>query len=135
MRFDGMEFKRANHIVFRHSKEGDVDDFGNQLGNAYIAFCYLKDCKVDKNEFGEIEKVDPSNAPAIVGGHSLTNMMYGKPRKRKNPFLKPVWDARKREMVYVDEYWTTPVYLAKDGWVYTSTIQNVRNPHEGRKNA
>ena len=68
---------------------------------------------------------DASIATAIAGRHSLTNMMYGKARKRNNGYPTWVWDREKRVHVLASDYWTVPVYLAYNGRVYTSSTRHL----------
>lgn len=123
MKWDGMKFNRAKHIAFRMGRPDEVDGEGRGIDIFYAAFVYVKDCPVNDNG-----RFDPSKADKrIPGVYVGTNKMYGKSRKRTNHNGKRVWDGTKKEHVFATEYYTTPVYLAFDGRVFTSSIAHLHN--------
>lgn len=111
MKIKGFDVTRAKHLGFRQTKEGDLDPKGQQMGMHETAFVYLKDCRIFEKDGHKY--YDASEAPAIPTANGGSYYGYGEARKAK----KYRWFQGR---LYF-EYWTRPVYFARDGRVYTGT--------------
>lgn len=124
MKAHGKTFKRVYHLGWRMAQEGDKDIYGNDVKKGHVILVKISDCDFfEKDEKKYYEPKDASAYPIAYGG---TNYGYGKWRKQNRPSWQ--WDMNKQKEIWVDSYWTCPMYMVKDSKVYMATCKSLTKP-------
>ncbi len=123
MWYDGMKFRKANHIAFRNAEEGDIDLEGNEVSKGYVVFVYKSRCPTRPTP-GRI--YDSEGVEGIPVAYGSNNLAYGRVRNGHYYGHMEYTDARYE---YWETYYTTPVYLAYDGLVWMTTLRH-KEPFE-----
>ena len=138
MIYDGLHFRKATNVVFRSVQHFDRSIDDNTIDSNFCMFVKIEDINAKPTDKADIYLAALNSAKAIAcDGHSLTNMMYGKAKfiKRKST-ISPVMVLKAGSKVpsfsqYIKEI---PVYLAKSGSVYKTTIRNAISKTDYLKN-
>lgn len=126
MKHDAINFVKNGNFGFRMSNpEIDFNRDGYPVEKNYVSFVKISDCRLYQKRGRTY--YDASEAPSIPVNHGGTYYGYGEWKKRKSNVGKWLRDNN-NQMYWVDEYWQCTVYLAKDGFVYTSSLKRIKKP-------
>jgi hypothetical protein len=131
MIFKGMKFKKSNNLLSRKSKVGDLYADGTQVPEHHSVVVRVKDCE-HVNTDGLVDTYKTDNAPSITDmtGHSLTNMFYGKWKRRSSTCGVWVDNLDKNRPEIAMDYYQCTVYLIQNGRVYKASIQRAITPKQ-----
>mgnify|MGYP001561026593 CR=1 FL=1 len=132
-RWNGLPLRRANDLGWRYADPvRDVDDDGRPLQSNCVVIVRMKDCRLYTkevpNRFGDLverDYYDPSQALQVFKlGMGGTNYGYGSWKIHRTVRRFKTDEG----VVTVAEWYSCPVYVVLDGYVYRATHRLLHKP-------